>query len=307
MTETVWICAKGHENPHYRPACAFCWEPAGPLVEIAAESLGVAREGSGSGKVREYVYCKTQKQCDAALKAKKIPRLVGDGDFSVGGTAYVVALESSHVVARGSSHVVAWGSSHVEALGSSHVEAWGSSHVVALESSHVEARGSSHVVAWGSSHVEASSLVAVHQHSTDSKVSGGVVIVVKAPKTPAEWCEYYGARIEDGHAILFKGVDENFKSPHGICYAPGTMPTAPDWDGGKHECGGGLHFSPSPLATLEFNASAKRFIACPIKLEEIAVHPKPSYPNKVKAPRVAKPCYEVDRYGNAITPKEVSA
>jgi hypothetical protein len=243
----------------------------------------------------ERVNCKTQAECDAALAAKKLPVLVGDAWFVIRGSSHVEAWGSSHVVAWGSSHVVAWGSSHVEARESSHVVAWGSSHV--------EAWGSSHVEAWGSSHVVATPQVAIHQHSTDSKIRGGVVIVVKMPKTPVEWCEFYGAKIENDHAILFKGVDDNFLSPRGGNYTPGTMPQAPDKDAPEYrgqECGGGLHFSPHPLMTLEYNSEAKRFVACPVKLKDIFVHPKAQMPNKVKAPRVSLPCYEVDRYGKRI-------
>jgi hypothetical protein len=268
---------------------------------------------------KERVNCKTQTECDAALEAKKIPVLVGDGWFKIQGTQYVEARESSHVEARESSHVEAresshvvawesshveaWGSSHVEARGSSHVEAWGSSHVEARGSSHVVAWESSHVVAWGSSHVVATPQVAIHQHSADAKVKGGVVIVVKMPKTPLEWCEFYGAKIEDNHAILFKGVNDNFKSPRGGDYTPGTMPEAPDRDLPEYrgqECGGGLHFSPHPPMTFEYNSSATKFVACPVKLEDIFVHPEAEMPNKVKAPRVSLPCYEVDRYGKKI-------
>lgn len=41
-------------------------------------------------------------------------------------------------------------------------------------------------------------------------------------------------------------------------------------------------------------------MACPILLKEIKVHKNPEYPEKVKAPRVFKPCYEVDMQGNRI-------
>ena len=334
------------------------------------------------------VNCKTQKQCDAALKDGDLPVLIGDGWFRIQGHAYVVAWGSSHVVAResshvearessyveawGSSHVVAWESSHVEAResshvearessyveawGSSHVVAWGSSHVVARESSHVEARessnveawgsshveawesshveargsshvearessnvvawGSSHVEAWGSSHVEAressnveawgsshvvaTKFVAVRQHPGKSTVSGGVIIAVPAPKTPADWCEFYGAKHDGEVAILFKAVGDDYRSPHRTNYAPGTMPEAEDWDGGQAECGGGLHFCAHPLAALGFNDSAKRFVACPVRLVDISVHPSPCYPNKIKAKRVCAPIYEVDRYGSKL-------
>jgi hypothetical protein len=51
---------------------------------------------------------------------------------------------------------------------------------------------------------------------------------------------------------------------------------------------------------LQFAENAKRFVACPVRLKDIKVHKNPMYPNKVKAPRVALPCYEVDRFGERI-------
>jgi hypothetical protein len=267
---------------------------------VARESSRVEAWGSsrvvawGSSRVEARGSSRVEARGSSRVEARGSSRVEAWGSSRVvaRGSSHVVARGSSHVVARGSSHVVAWGSSHVVARGSSHVEAWGSSHVVA--------RGSSHVVAQGSSHVVASKLVAIHQHSDQARIDGGVVIRVKRPKTPLEWCEFYGARIEDGHAILFKGVNVNFESPHGIKYAPGTMPTARDWDGGKAECGGGLHFSPHPIATLEYNVNAERFIACPVKLEDIFIHPNPEMPNKVKAKGVSLPCYETDRWGKKV-------
>jgi hypothetical protein len=107
---------------------------------------------------------------------------------------------------------------------------------------------------------------------------------------------------------LFKGVKEDFFSPRGVSYAPGTTPSAPDWDGGKIECGGGLHFSPCPTMTLEFISSeeCKHFLACPVALADIAVHPRGQYPQKVKASGLALPCYEVDRRGKPVADSVVT-
>ncbi len=238
-----------------------------------------------------------------------------------------------HVVARESSqpHVEAWGSSrpHVVARESSqpHVVARESSqpHVVARESSqpHVEARESSqpHVEAWESSqpHVEAwgyvqlslagaviakaVATVAVLIRGTKAKVRGGKQTRIKL-KTAADWCGFYGVPIKRGIAVLFKAVRDDFKtSQHGFLYQPGTTPSAPDWDGGKQECGGGLHFSPSPNAAREFDGGATKYIACPVKVSEIAIHPDGQYPQKCKAPRVCAPCWEVDRSGKRVAEK----
>ncbi|MFO0919463.1 MAG: hypothetical protein U0872_14280 [Planctomycetaceae bacterium] len=73
-----------------------------------------------------------------------------------------------------------------------------------------------------------------------------------------------------------------------MSYTPGSVPVAPDWDGGEKECGGGLHFSPHPVMTEEFISDPKRFCACPVLLSDIAVHPDGYSPQKVKGPRLLR-------------------
>jgi hypothetical protein len=247
-----------------------------------------------------------------------VVKAITGGFFRARGSSHVEARESSHVVAWESSHVEARDSSHVEARGSSHVEARDSSHVEAWESSHVEARGSSHVEAWESSHVVASAaaslalfgasvsakaaaMVAVQLHR-GATCDGGHQITIVAPVTSGEWCDYYGVEVVGSYALLFKGVDEDFLSPHGTVYAPGTESLAGDWDGGITECGGGLHFSPTPAATLEFNGGATKYVACLVSLADIAVHPNGDHPNKVKA-RACWNHYECDVAGKVIGAK----
>jgi predicted DNA-binding transcriptional regulator AlpA len=296
--------------------------------------------------MKERVEVRTQAELDRALAEDKMPICVGKGRFVAWGSSHVVAWGSSHVVAWGSSHVVAWGSSHVEAWGSSHVEAresshvearesshveaWGSSHVEARGSSHVVARESSHVVARESSHVEAAAAAqvaahdrsqvqagqhnAVTDHGPSTTIKGGVIITPPAITTAEAWCEWYGVEVLDGIATLFKAVDDEYRSswqlPGGgrLAYTPGSTPEAPDWDGGAAECGGGLHFSPSPGGAKGFNYSATRYVACPVALADMAVHHPAIYPAKVKARCVAAPgCYEVDAAGRRIEVAEAVA
>jgi hypothetical protein len=143
-----------------------------------------------------------------------------------------------------------------------------------------------------------------------AKCKGGVQKIALIPKTAAEWCEFYGVDVKRGIATLYKAVDADFSTDRArsknISYAPGETPEAPDWDGGKNECGNGLHFSPFPGAALKFNNGA-HFVACPVKLSEIVVHPDGDYPEKVKAPRVYKPCYEVNIRGERIQPVDPAA
>jgi len=250
----------------------------------------------------------------------------------------VVAWESSSVVAWESSSVVAWESSRVEARESSRVVAWESSSVVAWESSsvvaressRVEARESSRVVAWESSSVVAwgsSSVVArgystlqVHKPGVSAKASATVFVNLwhgatcdggrqqeVSLATPLDWCEFYGARVEDGCAIVYKAVGEGYMSERGggVCYAPGTMPSDPEWDGRKRECsrGGGLNFSPTPRHTHRFVPNPKHYLECRIRLDDdFAVHFDGQYPDKCCHRAVAAPLVEVevDVDGNPI-------
>jgi hypothetical protein len=224
------------------------------------------------------------------------------------GNSSVEAWGNSSVAARENSSVVAWENSSVVARENSSVEAWENSSVVAWENSSVVARGNSSVEAWGNVFVRlfsalkvrASAHVVIMKHGKAKSVRGGVRVDAMKIKSAADWCELYGAKVVRGVVTLFKALDEDFTSLHGARYAPGDKPEATDWDGGEAECGGGLHFSPSPGAAKRFHYTAKKFAACPVKLTDIVVHPNGRYPEKVKAPRVCKPCYEVDEHGNKV-------
>ena len=171
-----------------------------------------------------------------------------------------------------------------------------------IESAHVVARESAHVEARESAHVEASQYVAVHQHSESAVVIGGVVIRVRRPTTQVEWCAFYGVDVNGaGSTLLYKAVRDDYRSAHGIQYKPGTIAEAPDWDGGRAECGGGLHFSPRPAMALEFDSQATRFVACPVALDDMRPPSgEDEYPHKIKARRVCGPIVEVDRYAKPV-------
>jgi hypothetical protein len=206
---------------------------------------------------------------------------------------HVEARESSqpHVVARGSSqpHVVAWGSSQP------HVVAWGSSQAEFNASGYVQASLFGLVVG------TVSAGVSVLIRGTKAKIEGGKQTKYQI-RTAEAWCDYYGIPVVDGVATLYKALHEDFRSPHDFSYRPGTSPEADDWDGGQEECGGGLHFSPSPIAAAEFLADARRFVACPVALADMRPPADDDdYPQKVKARRVCGPIIEVDRYGRPVT------
>ena len=239
----------------------------------------------------EYVEVKTQAQLDKALaKEGVIPVCIGSGTFIVKSGSPEI-----HIGGSSSPTMVTWGSS------SPTMEAWGSSSptMVAWGSS------SPRMVAWGSSSPTgtvgkfAACIVSKHDRAKVN-IPGAVILERPIIETAQDWCDYYGVEIKRGNAILYKGVDDDFATsnsrPVGIFYKPGSKPKAPDWDGGEKECGGGLHFWPHP----HFADDSAHIVACPVKLSEIVVHKNPSYPEKVKAPRVCGKIYEVDLSGNPI-------
>jgi hypothetical protein len=216
---------------------------------------------------------------------------------------------SSSAVLRESSSAVLWGSSSAELWGSSRAVLWGSSSAVLRESSSA--------VLWESSSAESFGYTILQIHGGRAKAiatetvsvnlwdgatcEGGRQQVVKL-ESPTDWCCYYGARIVDDCAVLFKAVRDDYRSHHGVEYQPGSMPEDPKWDGKKGECraGGGLNFSPSPRAAKEFDSNAVRFLECHVKLTDIVVHFGKTYPEKVTAKGVAKPLVEVDIDGESV-------
>jgi hypothetical protein len=178
-------------------------------------------------------------------------------------------------------------------------------------------RGSSEprIVTWGSSVVTGQigrfSRPRFKRHGS-SKISIPGAVIIEPPKieTPQDWCEYYGAEVRTGGnlsrelagedvAILFKALPDDLRAHGGFQYAIGELPVAPDWDGGKRECGGGLHFSPTPRHAEEFGGEG-RYIACPVLLSDMCIHPDGIYPQKVKSPGCCAPIWEVDVDGNKL-------
>ena len=220
----------------------------------------------------------------------------------------VRALANARVHLSGDARAWAWGTCAVRALDSASVSAWGSASVLATGSAVVEARENAVVVAGGSvvvrafgaamvrargkAHVDGADGVSVMRHG-GGVVHGSGIAEPTRFTTPAEWCAYYGVAVENGVATLYKALNEDFVSYHGTSYLPGTEPAAEDWDGGERECGGGLHFSPLPTLALPHPDDVMRFVACPVRLDDMAVHPNGHYPATVKARRVCAPVYEV--------------
>ena len=142
-------------------------------------------------------------------------------------------------------------------------------------------------------------MVAIIRHGPDTKCTGGHQIKTFGLDTPRKWARAYGAKITNGRIILYKALDNNYKSSHGMEYRPGAEVIAPDWDRGKEECGGGLHFCAQPGSCLGFFYKAERFVACDIKLDDLVVHIDPQFPNKVKA-RKCRVLHECDIDGKKM-------
>ncbi len=210
-------------------------------------------------------------------------------------------------VLRESSHAELWESSHAVLRESSHAVLWESSHAVLWESSHAELWGSSHAVLRESSSATGHKYNSITLHGQKVHCKGGVQIHISDNFTAREWCDFYGVEIEKGVAILYKGLDDDYSTANartrGLIYTPRTIPVAADWDGGKKECGGGIHLSPTPHHTLDFNSDAKIFMAFPVKLSQIKPYKDAQYPAKVKVKTVCAPIYEVDIDGKRKEPK----
>ena len=224
---------------------------------------------------------RTQAELDAALAA--------------GGSPYIEIRSARGVwLEVGSSD-----SATVTASDSATVRAYDGATVTAYDSATVTAYDSATVTAYGSATVTASPKVAVHLHSADVKVSGGVVIDVSKPVTdPAEWCDYHSVQVsEAGVATVYKAVDDDYRSGYRFDYTPGTKPSAPDWRD-NNDCGNGLHFSPSPTQALAYAEDATRFLAVGVKVADL--RPIPGGTAKCKAPRVVRACVEVDIDGRPV-------
>ena len=289
--------------------------PAGVWLEVTAtgsstvtayDSSTVTATGSStvtaydSSTVRAYD-SSTVRACDSSTVTATDSSTVTACDSSTIKTynsSTVKAYNSSTVKAYNSSTVRAYDSSTVTATGSSTVTATGSSTVTATGSSTVTAYDSSTVTATGSSTVTASPCVAVHLHSGLATIDGGVVIDVTTVNDTAEkWCAHHGVEVTDGIATVYKAVSDQWTTPRGADYTPGSTPEATDW-ADHAECGQGLHFGPTPAHALAYLPDATRFVAVGVELATL--RPIPGGIAKCKAPKVVRACVEVDLDGNEV-------
>jgi hypothetical protein len=179
----------------------------------------------------------------------------------------VVALDNSSVLALGNSSVEAWDNSSVEAWGNSSVKALDNSSVVALDNSVVEAWDNSVVEAWGN--------VQVCKYSDFVSISTqGNARIVILPKTPQEYCEFYGVTVKDGHAILYKAVSPTYSSFYDseFVYEPGEKKEVNCDPSTDRMCSHGMHVS-HLLWALDYGRYYNEFkiLECAVPLDKIVV------------------------------------
>ena len=216
--------------------------------------------------------------------------------------------------------------SSAELWENSSAELWENSSAVLRENSSAVLRANSSAVLWANSSAvlrENSSAVLRENSSAvlksptavvwlmpgfTGKVTGrGHIIRVKNPTSIAQWAKRNDATIKAGRLLVGKALDADLKSPHGTAYIPGTTVTAPDWDKGQTECGGGLHACSTPHESkMRYLTNAKRFVVLSVAVADCR---KPQatdqMPDKIKF-RTAKVLYECDEDGKKIEIKKES-
>jgi hypothetical protein len=273
---------------------------------------------------------RTQNELDDALAKLTDGEFIvciGDGHFTIWGSATVEASGSATVEASGSATVRAWGSATVWARDSTTVRAWGSTTVRAWGSATVWASDSATVRAWGSATVEASQWVAVHKMAPTAVIRGGVVIVSQIrdseiianelakcvqlchpPRLDSAqvWLDYHGVEVKRGIVTLYKAVDEGWHASHALPggglpdYSPGSKPVAPDFDAAPRDCGKGLHGCAHPSAALAYHNGPK-FVAIPVRVKDLGAPDPDGDTGKIRFRCACKPVYEVDISGEAVT------
>lgn len=235
---------------------------------------------------------------DAAVEASGRTHVVASDEARVQGhhQASIYATHEARVSANDRCLVIARGKSVVNARNRCRIDAGDTSRVQAENQARVILSDFANVYTFNSAVI-----YRVAETSGEIHVGANTTIVVPDLSKPINWCLFYDAKSENGIVTLYKAVDLDYSTEKGraagIDYAPGSVPVAPDWDNGESECGGGLHLCPAPIYTLDFYLYPPRFVACPVRFEDIRVFPTPKYPAKVKVRAVSGPCYEVDLAG----------
>jgi hypothetical protein len=221
----------------------------------------------------DYVKVKTQAELDKVAPGD-VPVITGNGRFELC-TNRTVRVEGSSTPT-----IETWGSSTPT------IETWESSTptIVTRESSTLIGR------------VGKFSMVSVLQHDQSNvKLPGAVLLrTPESIETVEDWIDYYGCeQAKRGSVVVFKCVDDTLRSHYKTLYEVGEEVKCADWSSAP-ECGGGLHFSPSPSAAQRYSNGGSRFLACSVRVKDIVL-----LGDKLKTPS-CKVLYEVDWDGKRV-------
>jgi hypothetical protein len=282
--------------------CVHIKSQVGVWLELR-DNRGKDVEAYGSSTVRAYGSTVTAYGSTVTAYGSSTVTAFDSSTVTAFDSSTVTAYGSSTVTAFDSSTVTAYGSSTVGAYSSSTVRAYDSSTVRAYDSSTVTAYGSSTVRAYSSSTVRASKHVAVHLHSAHATVEGGVVIDVSGlnMEDTQTWIEHHGIEVADGKAVLYKALGDDLIAPYDRTtrYVIGETLVCADWVD-NHNCGNGLHLSPSPVHARYYNEHATRYLRCSVAVEDI--RPIEGDVPKVKV-RALHVTAEVDEHLRELTAK----
>lgn len=258
---------------------------------------------SGSSIVRAMLSARVRARDNVLVYAHD------DSIVVASGRAIVIALDDARVIASENATVYATDKAEVRARGNCTIIARDETQITARGDCWIDAASFSNVIAHDRCRVLAYDHTVVEAHDASVvfanqcldgiyKLNGDARSEPLVFETPADWCAFYGVAVNNDIAILYKAVDDDFSTnyarPKQIFYTPVSTPVAPDWDGGAEECGGGLHFSPWPALVYDYMFPPVHIIACPVRLDDMAVFPQPEFPTKIKARAVSAPCFEVD-------------
>ncbi|WP_244933060.1 DUF7666 domain-containing protein [Micromonospora tulbaghiae] len=286
-------------------------EASGSATVQASGSATV--QASGSATVQASGSATVQASGSATVQASGSATVQASGSATVeaydsatvqaSDSATVQAYDSATVQASGSATVQASDSATVRAYDSATVEAYDSATVRAYDSATVQAYGTTGVHAHQRSTVTAGSHTAVHLHSGQATVTGGVLIDLTQLDlaNPAAWCDHHGVTVTDGTAVLYKALGDDLTAGQEYgkptVYTVGQTVTCDDWSD-TNDCGGGLHFSPTPHQASQYHYDASRWLAVEVDVATLRPITEGGTPKaKAKSCRVLR---EVDAFGRLI-------